>query len=652
MATNLGTAYIRIEPSAKGLGSEISNVLNQEAGGAGQKAGSRLASGLGSALKVGGAAIGAGVAAATTAVVKFGSEAVKSYANYEQLIGGVEKLYGDAAGKIEEFANNAYATSGMSANKYMETATSFSAALITSLGNDVDKAAAMTDVAMRAMSDNINVFGSEAESVESVFMGLSKGQYQLLDNLKLGYAGTKEGAEQLVAAAASMTAEQEELGLSVDATSLSFDNMVAAIAVVQQNMGIAGATANEAMGTIEGSATMTKAAWENVITAIGRGDGIQEAFDGLLTAIFGDENGGGLLNNLLPRIQTVMEGVGDFISRAAPILAEKIPPLVEGIVPSLLTAGVQLVDGLAKGLLAALPTLMPIAVDILMEIVNTIIDNLPMIISVGVQLIGQLIEGIAKALPELIPAAVDAILTIVDGLIDNIDLVIDAAIQIITGLIVGIVNALPKLVEKAPIIIEKLVIGIIGAIPKIVLAAGQIITNFMQALNNIAPRLQEVGHNLVEGLKNGFINAWNGFVNKVKDMANNLISSVKSVFSTHSPSRVFEQIGDWCVQGFDIGFESFGDGAVKDVKDAMSEIASVSSPTLEADMRMSAGSYKRADNSSDVYGLLAQYLPLLERQTSVNVSLEGDAQGIFRQVRTQTNQFIKSTGASPFLSPA
>lgn len=652
---DIGKAYVRIEPTAKGIGNKIESVLNQETDGVGASVGSKLAGGIGTGLKVAGGAIIAGISAATGAVVGFGKEAVSSYANYEQLIGGVDKLYGDAADKIYDYANKAYETSGMSANAYMETATSFSAALISSLGNDVNKAADMTDVAMRAMSDNVNVFGSDMDSVQNAFMGLSKGQFQLLDNLKLGFAGTKEGAQQLVAAAASMTEEQDKLGLSVDATSLSFDNMVAAIAVVQENMGIAGATANEAMGTIEGSANMTKAAWDNLITAIGRGEGIGEAIDALTTSIFGKDQETGLLNQIIPRVQTVMEGIGEFIVTAAPVIGEKIPPLIEKILPSLLSAAGTLIQTLGDGLLKALPTIIPIATQVLMELVHAFIGALPEIINVGIQVIGELINGISDALPELIPAAIDAILTIVDGLINNIDLLIDCAVKLVTGLATGLVNAIPVLVEKAPIIIEKLVLGIIAAIPKLLIAAAQIVTNFAQALNNIAPRLQEVGHNLVEGLKNGFINAWNGFVSKVKDMANNLISSVKNVFSTHSPSRVFEQIGDWCVQGFDIGFESFGDGAVKDVQNAMDEISAVGSPTITPEIATSADAFRYQSvggNTSDLYGLLSTYLPLLERQTSVNVSLEGDAQGLFRQVRSQTNQFIKSTGASPFLSPA
>lgn len=644
MATNLGTAYVRIEPSAKGIGNQISSILNDEAGGAGEKAGSKLVGGLGSALKVGGAVIGAGVAAATTAVIGFGKEAVSSYASYEQLIGGVEKLYGDAAGKLEQFANDAYKTSGMSANQYMETATSFSAALIGSLEGDVDKAADMTDVAMRAMSDNVNVFGSDMGSVQNAFMGFAKQNYTMLDNLKLGYGGTKSEMERLIADANKY---RESIGESADLSIDSFADIVQAIQSVQEAQNIAGTTNKEAMSTIEGSGAAVKAAWENVITTIGRGEGMQEAFDGLITSLFGGENGGGMLDNILPRIEQVMQGIGDFVSKASPIIADKLPALIEGIIPGLLTAGVQLIDGLAQGILSALPTLMPIAVDVLMQLVHTIIDNLPMIISVGVQLIGELVVGIAQALPELMPAALEAIYAINDGLLDNIDLLIDAAVQLAIGISVGLVQAIPVIVEKAPLIISKLAIALVGAIPQLVMAAGQLMVAFINAILSVGAQLASAGHDIVEGLKNGIIDAWGNLVNKVKEMAGNLVDSVKNVFKISSPSKVFAQIGDYCVQGFDNSFDSFGENALTSVEDAMADMASVSMPTLEADMRVN-GNYKRAENSPDVYRLLAQYLPLLERSTSVNVSLEGDAQGLFNAVKGQNKIYKRMYGESAF----
>lgn len=625
---DVGKAYVRIEPTAKGIGNQISDILNKEAGGAGESAGSKIASGIGLALKGGGAVIGAGVAAATAAVVKFGQQAVSSYANYEQLIGGVEKLYGDAAGKIEQFANDAYKTSGMSANQYMETATSFSAALINSLGGDVNKAADMTDVAMRAMSDNVNVFGSDMGSVQNAFMGFAKQNYTMLDNLKLGYGGTKTEMERLIADANEY---RKSIGETADLSIDSFADVVQAIQSVQEAQNIAGTTNKEAMSTIEGSATATKAAWENLITTIGRGEGIKEAFDGLLSSLFGNDGNGGLLNNIIPRIQTVMEGIGQFIAMASPYIVDKLLALVESIVPPLMSAGNTL----------------------LLALVDAFVSMMPMLISTGASVILELVTGISQALPTLIPAVVDAVLTIADGLIDNIDLVIDAALQLMIGLATGIINALPRIVEKAPVIVEKLALGLIGAIPKLVLAAGQLIASLANSLLNAGPRMINAGINLVNGLRNGFVQAWNNFVAKVREMANNLINSVKNVFKIQSPSKVFAQIGDYCVQGFDNSFDNFGEGALSSVEGTLDDLSAVSMPTFDADMavRADASAYRTSTTNNDLYGLLAQYLPLLERQQNVNVSLEGDAQGLFRQVRKQTNQFIKSTGASPFLSP-
>ena len=646
---DIGKAYVRIEPTSKGIGNEISKILNDEAGGAGEKAGSKRASGLGSAFKVGAAAIGAGIAAATGAVIKFGQEAVSSYANYEQLIGGVEKLYGDAAGKVEQFANEAYKTSGMSANQYMETATSFSAALITSLEGDVDKAADLTDVAMRAMSDNVNVFGSDMESVKNAFAGFAKGQFNMLDNLKLGYGGTSAEMQRLIDDANEYRASiGETADLSID----SFADIVQAVQSVQEAQNIAGTTNKEAMSTIEGSATATKAAWENVITAIGRGEGIDEAFDALLNSIFGGEGGGGLLNNILPRIQTVMEGIGQFIVKAAPILAEQIPVIISQVLPDLLSAGATLLEGLLTGILSALPELMPVAMDVINQLINFLIANLPMIFDCAIQILLAIVNGIADNLDTLIPAAVDAILTIVEALIDHIDLLVDAAIKLTIGLAEGLIKALPRLIEKAPVIIGKLVTALANAGNKLLELGGKLMNLFIQGLQNIGQKLANVGRNLVEGLKNGIINAWNNMVAKVKDMANNLVDAIKGVFKISSPSKVFEQIGDYCVQGFDESFDSFGKDAMSSVEGAVSDLASMEIPAFSTDMSV-RGSYQSVDNASSVYGLLAQYLPeLAERSTNVNVSLEGDAQGLFREVRKQTNQFVKSTGASPFLSPA
>ena len=651
---NLGKAWVQIVPSAEGFSGKLKGIVDSEATQAGVSGGGKLSGALGGALKMGGAAIAAGMAAATTAVVSFGKEAVSSYAEYEQLAGGVEKLYGTAADKIKNYADEAYKTSGMSANAYMETATSFSAALIGSLNGDVNKAADMTDVAMRAMSDNVNVFGSDMASVQNAFQGFAKGNYTMLDNLKLGYGGTKTEMERLIKDANTY---RKSIGESADLSIDSFADIVQAIQSVQEAQNIAGTTNKEAMSTIEGSATATKAAWDNLITSIGRGEGINESFNALLTSLFGEGEGEGLLNQIIPRIETVMQGIGDFILQAAPILSEKIPPLIQSIVPSLLSGAATLISALAQGLLAALPTLMPIATDILMSIITGIVNNLPMILSTGVELIMTLVSGISESLPTLIPAMVEAILTMVDGLLNNIPMLIDCAIKLITGLATGLVNAIPILLEKGPVIVGKLVVAIIAAIPQLVTAGGKLVVAIVQGAANLSSQIISAGRNIVSGFKQGFIEAWGNFKSWVVNKVQELISSVKGAFQIASPSKVFAQIGDYCVQGFDEGFATFGDDALDQVNSVVGEIEDQSGNIVSDVTSIISGDISTSPNKAMSVGggddsalleLLSRYLPMLEKVGNTTVTLEGDADGLFRTVRKEASRYTKSTGLSAF----
>ena len=295
-----------------------------------------IASGITGKLGSAAAAVGkvmAGVGAAAGAgAVAIGKAAVESYASYEQLAGGVDKLYQGASDKVKQYAQNAYRTAGMSANQYMEQATSFSASLINSLGGDTEKAAEQTDKAMRLMSDNVNTFGSNMGDVQNAIQGLSRENYTMLDNLKLGYAGTKEGMQQLIDDANEYAKQQ---GINADLTMGNFSDMIDAIDLIQQKQHIWGTTAKEAMTTIEGSVNATKAAWENFLTAIGAGDQdmIGQSVRGMIDGIFGtfnDEVGkreGGIIANVLPIVQNVGNA-----------LVGEMPGLAEGIVWNLLEA--------------------------------------------------------------------------------------------------------------------------------------------------------------------------------------------------------------------------------------------------------------------------------------------------------------------------
>lgn len=270
---------------------------------------------LGGAAKVGAAAIGAietGVSALTGA-------ALKSYSEHEQLVGGVDKLYGSASSRLQQYAQQAYYTAGLSSNQYMQQATSFSAALITSLGGDTKAAADLANTAMVSMSDNVNVFGSNVEDVQNAYQGFAKQNYTMLDNLKLGYAGTKEGMQQLVHAASTYKDAQDECNLSVQDGDLSFSNIVKAIQVVQQHMGIAGDTAEEAMHTIQGSVTMAKAAWDNWVEGLG------------------DDNAdmSGLTQQLLDSVDAVVQNVAPRVGKIGATIVQELPTVAQSVASAL-----------------------------------------------------------------------------------------------------------------------------------------------------------------------------------------------------------------------------------------------------------------------------------------------------------------------------
>jgi phage-related protein/predicted transcriptional regulator len=464
--------------------------------------GNSIKSGLATAAKVGLAATTAAVGAATTALVGLSKAAVSNYAQYEQLVGGVDKLYGTASEKIQSYADQAYQTSGMSANKYMETATSFSAALINSLSGDVDKAADLTDVAMRAMSDNVNVFGSDIQSVQNAFQGFAKQNYTMLDNLKLGYGGTKSEMERLIADANEYRAS---IGQSADLSIDSFADIVQAIQSVQEAQHIAGTTSKEAMTTIEGSANATKAAWENVITAIGRGEGISEAFSGLVNSIFGEKEGEGLLNQIIPRIHQVFEGIATFVEQAGPLFADKIPALVDAILPTILESGVTLIKTLADGLISALPLIFDTGFQIIMSLLDAITELLPKVGEMAMQTLGQFATSLAEAAPEIIPDAVNAIIDTILALLENVDALVEGAVALVTGLTDGIMNALPILIERLPEIIVKIIEALILAAPQLALVGPQLILSLISGIIQSIPTLLTMGPRLVGELVTALI---------------------------------------------------------------------------------------------------------------------------------------------------
>lgn len=507
----------------------------------------------GAAKKVGAAALSASAAvatAATAAVVDLTKQAVSAYADFEQLEGGIKKLFGESDySDVIANAEAAFKTVGMSANDYIQNVTGFSAALINSLG-DTKEAAAVADIAMRDIADNANTYGKyTAEEIAGVYQALAKGQYQTLDNLNLGYGGTKEGMQALIDKANELGAAQ---GKNANLTINSFADIVEAIHRVQEDMGIADTTVNEGMKTISGSINMVKASWENVLSAIGEGDDskLTQYINDLVTSV------GAAANNLLPTIETALMSISDLVAQLVPQIAEKLPTMITDALPSLLSAGAEAIRALADGLIAAIPSLMPTVLDIIKELGQMIIEMAPDIVKCGIELIVQLALGLAEALPDLIPTAVDAILTIVDTLIDNIDLLIDAAIVIIMALSEGLIAALPRLIEKAPEIVIKLVEAIIRNAPKLLAAALELIVMLVEGIVRGWAKIFEVGRQIVDKVKSGFSDKVNEAKSWGRDLIQNFIDGIMAKFDAlkSSVKRCAQAVKDF------LGFSEPKDG--------------------------------------------------------------------------------------------
>ena len=310
--------------------------------------------------KVAGAAVGA----AATAVAAVTKQAVDAYAEYEQLVGGVETLFDTSADKVMEYANQAYMSAGLSANEYMETVTSFSASLLQSLGGDTEKAADYADMAIRDMSDNANKMGSSMESIQNAYQGFAKQNYTMLDNLKLGYGGTKSEMERLVEDAeklnSSFKAQRDENG----DLALSYADVVDAIHIVQTEMGITGTTAKEASTTIQGSFNSMKAAWKNLLIAFGSGEDVKGAIDNLVSTAKT------YVTNLIPVIKTALTGIADFVKEVGPLIVEELPGLIQELLPELLNAAVALVGAFVQ----ALPGILQAVWDSIKTLFSTFMD--------------------------------------------------------------------------------------------------------------------------------------------------------------------------------------------------------------------------------------------------------------------------------------
>lgn len=440
--------------------------------------------------KLSGGLKGAGVAMAgfATAAVAAGGALVAgvtaSYAAAEQNVGGIETLFKGSADQMKTYAADAYKTAGLSANDYMAQATSMSASLIQSVGGDTAKAAELANTALIAMSDNANKMGTDLGSIQNSFAGFAKQNYTMLDNLKLGYGGTQAEMERLLADAEALPGA---LGQDFDIS--NYGDVVTAIQLIQEEMGIAGTTAQEASSTISGSVGMLKGSFDNLLVAMGSANNESLAF---LNVQEQAANVISSLETVIGNVTPVIESIGASMGTLGPQMGTMMQSLVGALssaIPALLEAGVALVGGLITGVTQALPMLITALVPGIIGLVQTLATLAPQLVMAGLQAVVALAMGIAAAAPTLIPALVEGVLGMVSALIEMAPMLLEAGLALVMGLATGILEALPMIIAMLPALIEGIVSFIITGVPMLLDAAIQLFTALITALPVIIEQL-------------------------------------------------------------------------------------------------------------------------------------------------------------------
>lgn len=630
--------YAKITLDTSGYENGLDNASGKASGFA-----DKLKIGLATAAKVGAAAL----TAAATGMASLTKASIAQYAEYEQLVGGVDTLFKTASDKVQEYAANAYKTAGMSANEYMDTVTSFSASLLQSLGGDTEKAAQKADQAITDMADNANKMGTGMEMIQNAYQGFAKQNYTMLDNLKLGYGGTKEEMERLLADAEKLSGQKFDIS--------SYSDIVDAIHVVQTEMGITGTTAKEAASTIQGSVSAAKSAWSNLITGIAADNADLDTLIGNFVSSVETAAG-----NIIPRVSVMLGGISQLVTSASTTIIPMVITTITDNLPALLQAAVALVGALGQGIIDSLPAITQAAIDILFFLANGLIENLPTLIDGIVQvtltivqmltspdfltqlietaillimtlaqglidaipqliaavpmIIGNLLAAIIVELPNIIQMGIDLLFALIDGIIKCIPELVAAVPTLIIAFVNGIVNNLDKIILAAPQIIVSLITGIIGAIPELIAAVPRVIAAIADTIRNYD--WGGIGRNIVQGLKDGIAGMWDNIKDWFNEKVNSLVGGVKRILGIHSPSKVFAGIGGFMAEGLGEGFSDEFAAVKNDIEGSMNFDAGTITADANISRNYTSGSYGAASTSGGGYSgrivmLLEQYLPML-----------------------------------------
>lgn len=623
---------------------EAKNEINETTEHAERK-GSKL---LSTMAKIGTAAIAAGGAA----VVAIGKQALSSYADYEQLVGGAELMFGEAYDYIADKAANAYKTVQMSQNDYLQQVNGFATGLKTALGGNEQAAAELADRIINAEADVVAATGNSQEAVQNAFNGIMKSNYTMLDNLQIGITPTKEGFQEVIDKVNDWNAANGR------ATEYQIENLAdcqSALVDYIEMVGMQGYASREAADTIQGSVASMKGAWSNLLTGIAD----ENADFKTLTSNFVDS----LVSvgkNIIPRISVILGGISQLVTSASTTIIPMVITTITDNLPALLQAAVALVGALGQGIIDSLPAITQAAIDIIfyladslianlptliagllqvtmtivqtltspefltqlvetailliMTLANGLIDAIPQLIAAVPLIIGNLLAAIIVELPNIIQMGIDLLFALIDGIIKCIPELVAAVPTLIIAFINGIVNNLDKIILAAPQIIVSLITGIIGAIPELIAAVPRVIAAIADTIRNYD--WGGIGRNIVQGLKDGIAGMWDNIKNWFNEKVDSLVGGVKRILGIRSPSKVFAGIGGFMAEGLGEGFSDEFSSVKKDIESNMSFDAGTITADANISRNYTSGSYGAASTSggSDsgrIVMLLEQYLPML-----------------------------------------
>lgn len=581
MATNLAKAYVQIVPSAEGMKGMIEQVMGKDLEEAGEKAGNSIAS------KIKNIIVAAGIG-------KVVSQAFTEGGALEQSLGGIETLYKENADKMKAYAKEAYKTSGVSANAYMENVTSFSASLISSLKGDTSKAADIANRAMQDMSDNSNKFGTNIQDIQNAYQGFAKQNYTMLDNLKLGYGGTKEEMQRLLKDAQKLSGQKYDISNLAD--------VYTAIGVIQDNLDITGTTSKEAATTFSGSFASMKAAAQDFLGNVAIGWDVTGALSNLITTASTF-----LFDNAAPMALNIVQGFATALISATPILFQK---------------GYDLLNSLVTGFVQNVPVVLPQILQFVQDIGTNLAQKAPEMISMGFDLLSRLLDGIISAIPILVEYVPNIITTFANIINDNFPTILQKGAELIWQLVQGLIGAIPTIVANIPQIIQAIVSAFMAFQwldlgKNIIKNVGDGIKGMLSWIKECGKAIVEcikhsfsestnVGVNLVKGLWNGINSVKDWILGKIKGFGDAVLNGLKSFFGIHSPSKVMaDEVGKYLPQGIAVGIEA----NAKDVYDAMNGI---SKQTLDLASEGFDTEQNKSNSNNDVNYLLEIIIKLLK----------------------------------------